>query len=159
MAGVARPGLGRDGDDPVDLALDLARLLPAPLGLAFFSGRNTTDFALLAAAWFGAAPAVAADDAAPSSTSQPAPGVPWAQLTSEQQTVLEPYRERWNQLPPERQQAFARGADRWSWDFRVIAADGRTVWGVGIDEDVARNPQLFELRNCGGVEPDFGRIR
>ena len=23
---------------------------------------------------------------------------------------------------------FARGDDRWSWDFRVIAADGRTVW-------------------------------
>jgi len=23
---------------------------------------------------------------------------------------------------------FARGEDRWSWDFRVIAADGRTVW-------------------------------
>jgi PAS domain S-box-containing protein len=23
---------------------------------------------------------------------------------------------------------FARGDDRWSWDFRIIAADGRTVW-------------------------------
>ena len=69
--------------------------------------------ALLAAAWLCAAPAVAADDAASFSTAQPVPGVPWAQLTPEQQTVLEPYRERWNQLPPDRQQAFARGADRW----------------------------------------------
>ena len=68
--------------------------------------------ALLAAAWFGAAPAIADDDAASFSTSQPATGVPWAQLTPEQQTVLEPYRERWNQLPPARQQAVARGADR-----------------------------------------------
>ncbi|MDQ2674402.1 MAG: response regulator [Chloroflexota bacterium] len=25
-------------------------------------------------------------------------------------------------------EVFARGDDRWSWDFRVIAADGRTVW-------------------------------
>ena len=24
--------------------------------------------------------------------------------------------------------AFERGDDRWSWDFRVVAADGRTVW-------------------------------
>ena len=51
--------------------------------------------ALLAAAWLIVAPAVAADDAASFSTSQPAPGVPWTRLTPEQQTVLQPYRERW----------------------------------------------------------------
>ena len=34
-------------------------------------------------------------------------GVDWSQLSAEQQELLKPYRERWDSLPPGRQQAMA----------------------------------------------------
>ena len=42
---------------------------------------------------------------------------------------------------------FARGDDRWSWDFRVIAADGRTVWvhdEAVVVKDEAGTPQYVQ---------------
>ncbi|MBK7904224.1 MAG: DUF3106 domain-containing protein [Proteobacteria bacterium] len=76
------------------------------------SGQGLLLAVLFATAWLCAAPAVA-DDETSSRRSQPAPGVPWTQLTPEQQKMLEAYRERWSSIPPERQQAIARSADRW----------------------------------------------
>ena len=43
--------------------------------------------------------------------------------------------------------AFARNADRWSWDFRLIAADGRTVWvhdEAVVVKDDAGTPQYVQ---------------
>ncbi len=42
---------------------------------------------------------------------------------------------------------FERGDDRWSWDFRVIAADGRTVWvhdEAVVVKDEAGTPQYVQ---------------
>ena len=43
--------------------------------------------------------------------------------------------------------AFARGVDRWSWDFRLIAEDGRTVWvhdEAVVVKDDAGTPQYVQ---------------
>jgi PAS domain S-box-containing protein len=47
----------------------------------------------------------------------------------------------------EHSDAFARKADRWSWDFRLIAADGRTVWvhdEAVVVKDEAGTPQYVQ---------------
>src|SRR5882724_7262323 len=45
--------------------------------------------------------------------SQASQGVPWSNLSGEQQKLLGKFSGDWNTLPPERQQALARGSDRW----------------------------------------------
>ncbi|HSK94089.1 MAG TPA: response regulator [Candidatus Angelobacter sp.] len=44
-------------------------------------------------------------------------------------------------------EAFARGDERWSWEFRVLAADGRTVWvhdEAVVVKDDAGTPQYVQ---------------
>src|SRR5262245_45874778 len=40
-------------------------------------------------------------------------GVQWEQLTNEQRQLLGNVQADWNKLPPQRQRALARGAERW----------------------------------------------
>ena len=43
----------------------------------------------------------------------PGSGIPWQQLSPEQQRVLGQFRGRWDRMPPQQQEALLRGAQRW----------------------------------------------
>src|SRR6185295_694169 len=40
-------------------------------------------------------------------------GVPWQQLSPEQQQTLQQFKEQWDQLPADRQRQLVEGAERW----------------------------------------------
>lgn len=61
-------------------------------------------FAFVLALWMLAPAAFAAD----------ARGVPWEQLSGEEQRLLKPFEQRWGGLAPERQERLRQGAQRWS---------------------------------------------
>jgi hypothetical protein len=75
------------------------------------------------------------------------PGVPWSELSVQQQRVLEPYRQRWSSMPPGRQQAMARGAERWDTltpEQRAKAQDRFRQWQELPPGDRERARERYE---------------
>jgi hypothetical protein len=85
-----------------------------------------------------------------------APGITWSQLTAEQQQILAGFENNWEQLPPGRQVALAKGTtERWltmTPDQRERASERFSRWQSLTDEQRAQIRERYQ--NFQDLTPD-----